>query len=57
LRLTQVLLAELVQAREWRDKIGGAGITQDRPHLGLGRNISVVARCVSHLTQGRGPAL
>jgi hypothetical protein len=36
LRLTQVLLAELVQAREWRDKIGGAGIAQDRPHLGWG---------------------
>ena len=29
-------IAELVQAREWRDKIGGAGIAQDRPHLGWG---------------------
>jgi hypothetical protein len=36
LRLTQVLLAKLAQTREWRDKISGTGIAQDRPHLGWG---------------------
>jgi hypothetical protein len=34
LRLTRVVLAKLVQTREWRDKIGGAGIAQDRSRLG-----------------------